>query len=413
MTLPCKTTSRKLPEYELAPDLNLQIRDSVAGISRADWDYVAGEQKVFMQYAYMESLEQLAPPNITYRYAIIYSKGKPVWTAYFQILRFNQQMLKELLKPIAHSANYVGLITGVREWLTKESSERSIRVLISGNNYVSGEYGQSMVPEIDPAQAFDWLAETIRILLRTDRDDRSISLVLVKDYYDHLREPSKRLGRSRFYEFFVEPEMIVALNPAWQTFEDYLAAMSKKYRNRARAVRRKVQVLEQENWDAETILANEEKLYSLYLNVHKSANFRLSVLPPAYFSTMKKNFGLQFQLHVYKLNGEVIAFRTSFLQHNAIEAHYIGLDYTLNREYCLYQAILYDLVQEGIGNRVGQVFLGRTANEIKSTVGATAHPLTCYIRHRNPLSNQLIRPFLDYLKPSDWIPRNPFKEDDV
>lgn len=413
MTLPCKTDSRKHPEYTLETDLVLQIRDSVTDISREDWDYVVGDKKVFMQYAYMESLEQLAPPNIAFRYAIIYSKGKPVWTGYFQILRFNQEMLKELLKPIAHSHNYVGLITGMREWLTKESSERSIRVLISGNNYVSGEYGQSMVPGTDPAQAFEWLAETTRILLRTERDDRAISLVLVKDYYDHLREPSKRLRRSRFYEFFVEPEMIVTLNPAWQTFDDYLAAMSKKYRNRARSVRRKIEFVTQENWDAETISANEEMLYALYLNVHKSANFRLSVLPPAYFSVMKKKFATQFQLHVYKLNGAVIAFRTSFLQHDAIEAHYIGLDYTLNREYCLYQAILYDLVEEGITNRLGQVFLGRTANEIKSTVGATAHPLTCYIRHRNSLSNQLIRPFLDYLKPSDWIPRNPFKEEDV
>jgi hypothetical protein len=413
VTLPCKTVSRKLPEYELEPELRLQIRDSVSDISREDWDHVVGEKKVFMQYAYLESLEQLAPPNVSYRYAIICSKGRPVWAGYFQILRFNQEALKELLKPIAHSHNYVGLITGMREWLTKESSERSIRVLISGNCYISGEYGQSMVPDIDPAAAFEWLAETVRILLRTERDDRAISLVLVKDYYEPLREPSKRLRRSRFYEFFVEPEMIVKLNPDWQTFEDYLAAMSKKYRNRARAVRRKTQNVTQENWDAATVTANEALLYGLYLNVHKSASFRLSVLPPAYFSTMKNKFPELFQLHVYKLNGEVIGFRTSFLQHDALEAHYIGLDYSVNREYSLYQAILYDLIEEGIGYRAGQVYLGRTASEIKSTVGATAHPLTCYIRHRNSLSNQLIRPFLEYLKPSDWIPRNPFKEEDV
>ena len=58
-----------------------------------------------------------------------------------------------------------------------------------------------------------------------------------------------------------------------------------------------------------------------------------------------------------------------------------------------------------------QVYLGRTAAEMKSTVGAVAHDLVCYIRHRNGLSNQVIRPFIDYLKPSDWTPRNPFKEE--
>ena len=43
-------------------------------------------------------------------------------------------------------------------------------------------------------------------------------------------------------------------------------------------------------------------------------------------------------------------------------------------------------------------------------MGAEAYQLTCYIRHRNPLSNHLIKPFIDSIKTIDWIPRSPFKE---
>ena len=72
--------------------------------------------------------------------------------------------------------------------------------------------------------------------------------------------------------------------------------------------------------------------------------------------------------------------------------------------------MLYDYVKEAIENSSKKLLLGRTASEIKSTVGAEALELTCYIRHRNPLSNRIIKPFVDFLKPSEWIPRNPFKE---
>lgn len=82
----------------------------------------------------------------------------------------------------------------------------------------------------------------------------------------------------------------------------------------------------------------------------------------------------------------------------------------MNKEYELYQNILYDYINETITNNLPQLILGRTAAEIKSTVGAQAYQLTCYIRHINPLSNHLIKPFIDSIKTIDWIPRSPFKE---
>ena len=105
----------------------------------------------------------------------------------------------------------------------------------------------------------------------------------------------------------------------------------------------------------------------------------------------------------------MVGFKTCFILKNTIEAHFIGLDYTCNKELELYQNILYDYIKITISNNKQQLFLGRTAAEIKSTVGAEAYELKCYIRHRNPLSNRIIKPFVDYLKPAQWVPRNPFK----
>lgn len=389
------------------------ISESVDTLRKSDWDSVVNPSQFFLRTDYLEVLEHSNPPHLRFRYVLLYREGRPVWAAYFQLIRLSNGMLMDVLKPLAHTQKYMGFLAGWREWLSKDSSELSLNVLISGNNFVSGEYGQAWASDIDPAQAFQWLAESVRILIRTERDQGLISLVLVKDYYDETLPPSKKLRRARYYDFLVEPEMIVTIEPDWHTFEDYLGAMSKKYRNRARTVRRKMETVQQENWDAETITANEDALYELYINVHNHAKFRLSVLPRSYFSAMKKQFGDQFCFRAYFIAGKLVGFRTSFRMNNALEAHFIGLDYSVNREYALYQAMLYDYVEEGIMLCCKRVYLGRTASEIKSTVGARAHHLTCYIRHRNSFSNQLIRPFIDYLQPSEWVPRNPFKEEEV
>ena len=58
-----------------------------------------------------------------------------------------------------------------------------------------------------------------------------------------------------------------------------------------------------------------------------------------------------------------------------------------------------------------KINLGRTASEIKTTVGAKAHELLCYIKPQNAVSKLILKPFMQFLQPTEWIPRNPFKEE--
>ncbi|HRW74457.1 MAG TPA: GNAT family N-acetyltransferase, partial [Saprospiraceae bacterium] len=70
-------------------------------------------------------------------------------------------------------------------------------------------------------------------------------------------------------------------------------------------------------------------------------------------------------------------------------------------------------VELAIQHRSTSLIFARTAEEIKSSVGAKAVNLTCYIRHRSSFTNRFIRPLLDYLNPvDDWVPRHPFKQED-
>jgi hypothetical protein len=66
-------------------------------------------------------------------------------------------------------------------------------------------------------------------------------------------------------------------------------------------------------------------------------------------------------------------------------------------------------VQEAIDKQVTVLRLGRTAELIKSSLGAKPVDMKLYIKHKNVISNQLIKPVIDAISPSAFELRQPFK----
>jgi len=73
--------------------------------------------------------------------------------------------------------------------------------------------------------------------------------------------------------------------------------------------------------------------------------------------------------------------------------------------------MLYDYVKIGIERKLGFINFGRTAGEIKSTLGAVPEELTCYVRHKKSVANFLFKPFIRKIKPSVFEQRFPFKKE--
>jgi len=93
----------------------------------------------------------------------------------------------------------------------------------------------------------------------------------------------------------------------------------------------------------------------------------------------------------------LVGFTTSFILNNAVEANHIGIDYAYNKSHDIYP------------KKVTELRLGRTAEIIKSCVGAKPVEMKLYIRHGNSISNQLLKPFIELISPSAYEVRNPFK----
>jgi hypothetical protein len=397
---------------KMASDYAFAVYDSVSMINKEHWNEVVEHGSEFLRIPFLSALEKEGPGNMHFHYAIIYDDKKPIAIAYFQVIEFSSESFGSLLER-EEDKEFSCFITDylkkhITNHIKRNADKINMRLLICGNAYVSGEHGFTCLPEINKTEAIDALADVIYRIARSEKLRGKIAAVLVKDFYSSSIAHAAELEEYKYHDFLVEPNMIVDIQ--WRTFDEYLNAMSKKYRNRAKGIVKKGAVIERKEFTAEDILENAKTIQKLFNNVHLKAKFRMASLTSAYFAELKRTLQDKFNFTGYYYNNELVGFRSSFILKEALEAHFIGLNYELNKELDLYQNILYDYIIESMQYDKQQLFLGRTASEIKSTVGAEAYELTCYIRHRNPLSNRIIKPFVDYLKPTEWVPRNPFKE---
>jgi hypothetical protein len=73
--------------------------------------------------------------------------------------------------------------------------------------------------------------------------------------------------------------------------------------------------------------------------------------------------------------------------------------------------MLYDIINYGISQGFERIILGRTALEIKSSIGAIPITLNGFMRHSFPLVHQNLHWIFPYLEPkANWIQRHPFKD---
>ena len=71
--------------------------------------------------------------------------------------------------------------------------------------------------------------------------------------------------------------------------------------------------------------------------------------------------------------------------------------------------MLYDFVNLAIDRKTKELRLGRTAEEIKSCIGAEPVNMKLYIKHGNRIFNKLLDPIVSSITPSKFELRMPFK----
>lgn len=397
---------------KLEKNFDYIVYDKTSEVDSESWKSVLQHKNLYLELDYLKILENTPSNNFQSRFVILFHNHKPSAIAYFQVIDFQASLFGELLDSKLNQikSHRTRLF---EHYIDKNGEEVFMRLLTCGNNVVSGEHAFLFKEKLSISHQFKIIEALIEKLSKREKLRGKISAILVKDFYAPVKgTPKCFLNTEKYIEFKVEPNMVVDIPQGTKTLNDYLSLFSKKYRNRAKSILKSGEPLVLKTLDAEEILNCNEELYALYEQVYNNAKFKLIKLSKDYFYKTKLVLGDKFQFNVFYLYNKPLAFFSAIdLNSSCLEAHYIGFDYELNKEMDLYQNILYAFLNQAISVNKQRLNLGRTAAEIKSTIGARAQELTCYVKPQNTVSKVVLKPFISFLQPAEWIPRNPFKEE--
>jgi hypothetical protein len=406
---PVSSRQRYKPFRKLTGPYHFTLFDRARLVISEDWIAVTRGVQSFLDLQYLKLLESSEGSAISCRYVVVYHNKKPCGVLYFQIIDFKAGIFGDLIGgEVRHLQEKKGNLFS--RYIEANRNEVLMRLFTCGNNVISGQHGFLFSEEVPDNMRFGIVFSMAELLAKEERLRRSISAVLIKDL-PHLLPAGESAWKSRYSEFPVEPVMELKIPENISTLDAYLGLFSKKYRNRARAILKGREKLTLQHFDLDEIRGHEKELYSLYSQVYDRAKFKLIRLPANYFGTCREIYGERFIMKVLLYEKRIVGFASGIVTgENSFEAHYIGIDYDMNAELELYQNILYVMIEEALANDCHEINLGRTAAEIKTTIGAVPTEMFCYIRPVNAISRLMQRVFISFLKPKPFIARNPFRE---
>ncbi|ANH59679.1 peptidogalycan biosysnthesis protein [Dokdonia donghaensis] len=334
-----------------------------------------------------------ANPLITYTYLLFSLNDKPVALAITQAIDISLGMASEKV-PLTQQ-----LARSIQCYL----SGKKTHTLVCGNIFLSGAYGLYVKTGIDKRSVYDTLSRKLKKLSTPKKP----SLFFLKDFNATEDASASIAEKEDFQSFTVEPNMRLRLR--WKDFDSYKNALKSKYRvkvNRADTLSKNLTV---QSLSASEIRSNKDSLQLLYNNVTSKAVFNTLTITIETYALLKDAFKDRIIFKTYSRDGMLVGFSTAFIVDDVLDAHFIGLNYEFNKTDAVYQRMLNDYIRQGLSLGVKEINLGRTASEIKSTLGATPEQLRCYIKHRRTVANMLFKPFVRQIKMTEYKQHTPFK----
>ena len=375
------------------------IFDSIYYVPEKEWKAIVPKSKGLMGIPYLKAIENSSNEDERTKYVLIYDKHKLVGAAIINIVIVSGKDYGNR----APAVNTIDKLKGTVKEKTK------LKILICGHTHISGDHGFIYSPEISSEDAYHALADVIYQIRNAEKLRGEVHLQLIKDFYEDESIPSEQLKIFNYRKFKLDPNMFIPIRPEWKTFEDYMNTMKSKYRSRITAMFKQGSELERRSLSSEEIEQYFDKIQELYANVANKAKMKINHYDTTYFVELKRQMKDDFELVGYFLQDEMVGFRTNLFWGEHCEAHSVGVNYDFNTKYAVYQNLLADTVRRAFETNKKNIIFGRTAMEMKSSLGAVPVEMYCYMRHSATITNKAIKPVFNYIKTSEWVERNPFK----
>lgn len=382
----------------------VEVYNTINDIRPYVWEQIVPAEKTFLGIDYLSAFEKSIEGNIEFRYLILYKNNQAAGIVVSQIMSFDGANIG--LQEGEEQASFF------KKLLTRIVNRFSLRILVVGNAFMTGEYAVCFCNKgMDDEEKFELLNHGLQVLVRQEKKNKRLSGVVIKDFFVGNEGPLKHFVDKGYLQITVQPDMILPIDESWHKFDDYLGAMSSKYRVRARQAIKKIQEIEARYMSLEEIEQQFPVMEGLYNQIIGSASFKLAKFDLRHIPVLKRSMGDKFCCLGFYSDQQLVGFISMYEnEQGELVAGMMGMDKGLLRSHDLYLNILYCITRCAIERGSTKLVMGRTAMEIKSSLGAEPHDMYIYVRHLSSPVNWVIKPVIRMLtRTPAWHQRTPFK----
>jgi predicted N-acyltransferase len=365
------------------------------------WEVLGCKKNSYFHPNFLKSLEKNHPKIIFSYIVLVDNQKQPTAFASLKIIDFYVNSIKKDFP----------FLRNIGRKLRVFPDKKPLKLLICGNTFVSGEHGIFIKEEENKKAIIKELADSINHFVNSNKKlKKQIDAFLLKDYAKESLSITNELKKFNYHAFSVEPNMKLELQENWHTFDDYLDAIKTKFRVKAKKAFALSASLRIEEVTLNNIPQKLPKMTTLYEKVASNAGFNLVDFNLETYKDLKEKLGDNYILKTFWLDAEIVGFISGIINNSSLDAHFVGIDYQLNRTHAIYQRMLYTYIEIAIDKKLKTINFGRTASEIKSSIGAVPQDLTMYLRHKKTIKNRILKLFLQRVQPTPFQQKFPFKK---
>ena len=387
--------------YTLSENYTFKVFEKASELIHTPWSSIC-KHDPFYQIEYLQEVEASCFPDLIPYYIIAYHNEEPLLALNFQKVIFKGKQLQSFVSQKEKSTYWGMCMTNI---VTAITNRVEIPMMVLGNLLQTSHCGIIFKEE--------FIEENIKLQLVQKGCDVAMNYahsntLLITNIYEGSSNCLAKIP-SAYNKFYSEPDMHLKIDTNWKKMDDYLQSLQSKYRVRAKKVLADSADITTKQLTLEEIKKYEANIFELNRQVMQHSKFSLGDIHENYFTEMASYFKDAFIMNGYFYQDQLIAFSSLIKDGKTLNSHFIGMDYTFLHSTKIYNRLLFDNLCTAIHNDAETLKYGRTATEIKSTIGAKPLEMVNYLKSNNCCVNYLIKYGLQYMKAPDYTIRHPFK----
>ena len=358
-----------------------RIFDSIDEVDLSAWERVRSESggTIFMDPSFIAAVESSMKQRCRFWYVIVYrDDGRPAACACLSAMTVD---LTDFADP--------RLAWIIRRAPKALSRFRRLKVLFCSLPGSPGEKSLALaLPDASP-QILAVLDEVMSELAAQAKVDA----IIYKEFGPSDVEYMSPLVE-RGYRCIAIPPMHL-LEPSFETFAEYCAALRTRYRQQINRSMRKLKgtgIVQTVLIDPDEILRMyTPEIHDMYCQMVANSDVKVEVLPIDYYRQMVMRLTGQVDLIALIKESKIIAFGWCLHDGPIYHMMYAGIDYRLNHEFDLYFNLMYAGFDRALRKRVAKIHVGQTATVFKARMGCYSEPRYIFTKGLGPLMSRVFR----------------------